>query len=69
MTAASQMPDILSPEFAQDPQPYYKIMRDHYPLLHHEASGYFISRLRTSRVPTGTPRRSATSTTDSRWSP
>lgn len=45
MTAASQMPDILSPEFAQDPQPYYKIMRDHYPLLHHEASGYyFISR-------------------------
>lgn len=46
MTApAAAMPDILSPEFALDPHPHYKIMRDHYPLLHHEASGYyFITR-------------------------
>jgi pulcherriminic acid synthase len=39
------MPDILSDEFALDPHPYYKIMRDHYPLLHHEPSDYyFITR-------------------------
>ncbi|HVW42771.1 MAG TPA: cytochrome P450 [Amycolatopsis sp.] len=39
------MPDVLSDEFAQDPHKYYKIMRDHYPLLHHEVSGYyFVSR-------------------------
>jgi pulcherriminic acid synthase len=45
MTATDAMPDILSAEFAIDPQPHYKIMRDHYPLLHHEPSGYyFITR-------------------------
>ena len=41
MTVADAMPDILSPEFAVNPHPYYKIMRDHYPLVHHEASGYY----------------------------
>jgi pulcherriminic acid synthase len=45
MTATEAMPDILSAEFAAAPHPYYKIMRDHYPVLHHEASGYyFITR-------------------------
>ncbi|KAF0957850.1 Pulcherriminic acid synthase [Rhodococcus sp. T7] len=44
-TSIPVMPDILSDEFARDPHKYYKIMRDHYPLLHHEASGYyFVSR-------------------------
>lgn len=41
MTVADAMPDILSPEFALDPHPYYKVMRDSYPLVHHEASGYY----------------------------
>jgi pulcherriminic acid synthase len=45
VTATNAMPDILSAEFAFDPHPYYQVMRDHYPLLHHEASGYyFITR-------------------------
>lgn len=45
MTVNDAIPDVLSEEFALDPHPYYKIMRDHYPLLHHEASGYyFITR-------------------------
>lgn len=38
-------PDVMSEDFANDPHKYYKIMRDHYPVLHHEASGYyFVSR-------------------------
>lgn len=41
MTVADAMPDILSPEFAVNPHPYYKVMRDSYPLVHHEASGYY----------------------------
>lgn len=46
VTAATPaMPDVLSDEFARDPHKYYKVMRDHYPLLHHEVSGYyFVSR-------------------------
>ncbi len=44
-TTTPAMPDVLSAEFAENPHKYYKIMRDHYPLLHHEASGYyFVSR-------------------------
>lgn len=40
-----EQPDVMSEEFANDPHKYYKIMRDHYPVLHHEASGYyFVSR-------------------------
>lgn len=30
-------PDIFSPEFARDPYPFYKIMREQYPLFYHEA--------------------------------
>lgn len=44
-TTVPEMPDVMSEEFARDPHTYYKIMRDHYPVLHHEASGYyFLSR-------------------------
>lgn len=40
-----EKPDVMSEDFARDPHKYYKIMRDHYPVLHHEASGYyFVSR-------------------------
>jgi pulcherriminic acid synthase len=40
-----EQPDVLSEEFAKDPHKYYKIMRDHFPVLHHEVSGYyFVSR-------------------------
>ncbi len=33
-TNPPEKPDVLSEEFAQDPHKYYKIMRDHYPVLH-----------------------------------
>ncbi|MFE3653918.1 cytochrome P450 [Streptomyces sp. NPDC059152] len=45
MTSIPQAPDILSPEFATDPYPAYRVLREHYPLLHHEGTGsYLISR-------------------------
>ncbi|MEU7640282.1 MULTISPECIES: cytochrome P450 [unclassified Streptomyces] len=38
-------PDILSPEFAADPYPAYRVLRDDFPLLHHEATqSYVVSR-------------------------
>jgi len=40
-----EMPDILSEEFAADPYPAYRVMREHYPLLWHEpTNSYIISR-------------------------
>ncbi|MCC3651128.1 cytochrome P450 [Streptomyces sp. S07_1.15] len=40
-----QVPDILSAEFAADPYAAYRIMREHYPLIHHEATrSYIVSR-------------------------
>ncbi|MER6915860.1 cytochrome P450 [Streptomyces sp. NPDC000594] len=40
-----RMPDILSPEFAADPYPTYRALREHAPLLWHEATGsYLVSR-------------------------
>jgi pulcherriminic acid synthase len=45
MTAARQAPDILSPEFARDPYASYRIMRQHTPLIWHEAmQSYIVSR-------------------------
>ena len=35
MTVVPQAPDILSAEFAADPYPAYRVLREHYPLLHH----------------------------------
>ena len=38
-------PDIFSPEFAQDPYPLYRIMRDEFPLYFHQgANAYILSR-------------------------
>lgn len=38
-------PDIFSPEFAQDPYPSYRIMRDNFPLYFHSAANaYVLSR-------------------------
>jgi pulcherriminic acid synthase len=38
-------PDILSPEFARDPYPLYRVMRDDFPLFFHEATkSYVLSR-------------------------
>ena len=38
-------PDIFSPEFAQDPYPSYRIMRDEFPLYFHPgANAYILSR-------------------------
>lgn len=45
MATAQQVPDILSPEFAADPYPAYRVMRDSAPLIWHEATqSYIISR-------------------------
>ncbi|MCX2731841.1 cytochrome P450 [Saccharopolyspora sp. NFXS83] len=45
MTAAKEAPDILSPEFAIDPNPSYQVLRDDFPLLWHEATqSYIVSR-------------------------
>ncbi|WP_245689574.1 cytochrome P450 [Streptomyces chattanoogensis] len=42
---APQAPDILSPEFAADPYSAYRVLRDDFPLLHHEPTqSYIISR-------------------------
>ncbi|WP_405943939.1 cytochrome P450 [Streptomyces sp. NBC_00932] len=39
------IPDILSPEFAADPYPVYRALREHKPLLWHEAmQSYVVSR-------------------------
>ncbi|MGW5170211.1 cytochrome P450 [Streptomyces nodosus] len=45
MTTAQQIPDILSAEFAADPYPAYRLMRESAPLIWHEATqSYIISR-------------------------
>lgn len=45
MSIAQQIPDILSPEFATDPYAAYRVMREHAPLIWHEATqSYIISR-------------------------
>ncbi|MFI8995506.1 cytochrome P450 [Streptomyces sp. NPDC053542] len=43
--ANREAPDILSPEFAVDPYAAYRVLRDHFPLLHHEPTrSYIVSR-------------------------
>ena len=43
--AGMTAPDIFSPEFAQDPYPSYRIMRDEFPLYFHPgANAYVLSR-------------------------
>lgn len=45
MATAQQVPDILSPEFAENPYPAYRAMREHAPLIWHEPTqSYLISR-------------------------
>lgn len=45
MSAAQQVPDILSPEFAADPYAAYRVMRESAPLIWHEATqSYIVSR-------------------------
>ncbi|MFI7093875.1 cytochrome P450 [Streptomyces lydicus] len=45
MTTIPEAPDILSPEFAADPYPAYRILREHHPLLHHKGTdSYLLSR-------------------------
>ncbi|MGW3681046.1 cytochrome P450 [Streptomyces prasinus] len=45
MATAQHVPDILSPEFAADPYPAYRVMRDSAPLIWHEATrSYLVSR-------------------------
>ncbi|MFI2422994.1 cytochrome P450 [Streptomyces sp. NPDC018955] len=45
MSTAQQVPDILSPEFAADPYPAYRVMRETAPLIWHEATkSYVVSR-------------------------
>ncbi|GFE20190.1 cytochrome P450 [Streptomyces libani] len=42
MTTLPQPPDILSPEFAADPYPAYRILREHYPLFHDPGTDSFL---------------------------
>lgn len=45
MSTAQQVPDILSPEFAENPYPAYRAMREKAPLFWHEATqSWIISR-------------------------
>lgn len=45
MATARQVPDILSPEFAANPYPAYRIMREEAPLLFHKpTNSYLLSR-------------------------
>jgi len=45
MATAQQVPDILSPEFAANPYPAYRVMRDSAPLIWHEPTqSYIVSR-------------------------
>ncbi|TDT42315.1 pulcherriminic acid synthase [Streptomyces sp. BK208] len=45
MSTAQQIPDILSAEFAADPYPVYRMMRDGAPLVRHEATqSWIVSR-------------------------
>ncbi|MFI5804668.1 cytochrome P450 [Streptomyces sp. NPDC051561] len=45
MTTHPQVPDILSPEFAADPYSAYRLMREHTPLIKHEATqSWIVSR-------------------------
>ncbi|MQS34364.1 cytochrome P450 [Streptomyces katsurahamanus] len=45
MVTPTQIPDILSPEFAENPYPVYRAMRESAPLIRHEPTGsYLISR-------------------------
>ena len=44
-TVVPQAPDILSPEFVDDPYPFHRVLRDHYPALWHEATqSWLLSR-------------------------
>ncbi|GGT26043.1 cytochrome P450 [Streptomyces kurssanovii] len=45
MATAQHIPDILSPEFAADPYPAYRSMREHAPLIwHRPTESYLVSR-------------------------
>ncbi|GAA4608128.1 cytochrome P450 [Actinoallomurus liliacearum] len=45
MAMSSVPPDVLSPEFAADPYPFYRTMLEEFPLIRQESSGgYVISR-------------------------
>ncbi|MGW7288166.1 cytochrome P450 [Streptomyces sp. NPDC054847] len=45
MATEQHIPDILSPEFAADPYPAYRAMREYAPLIWHEPTGsYLVSR-------------------------
>ncbi|MGA5562043.1 cytochrome P450 [Streptomyces platensis] len=42
MTTLPQPPDILSPHFAADPYPAYRVLRDHYPVFHDPGTDSFL---------------------------
>ena len=43
--AVAEAPDILSPAYLADPYPLQRVLRDHHPVLYHEATqSYLISR-------------------------
>ncbi len=42
MTTLPQPPEILSPEFAADPYPAYRVLREHYPVFHDPGTDSFL---------------------------
>ncbi|MCX4638809.1 cytochrome P450 [Streptomyces platensis] len=42
MTTLPQPPDILSPHFAADPYPAYRVLREHYPVFHDPGTDSFL---------------------------
>lgn len=42
MTVIPQPPDILSPRFAADPYPAYRVLREHYPVIYHEGTASWL---------------------------
>jgi cytochrome P450 len=42
VTVIPQPPDILSPQFAADPYPAYRILREHYPVVRHEGTASWL---------------------------
>ncbi|SFF78776.1 pulcherriminic acid synthase [Actinacidiphila alni] len=42
MTVVPEPPDILSPQFAADPYPAYRVLREHYPVVFHEGTASWL---------------------------
>lgn len=53
MTTLPSPPDILSPQFAADPYPAYRILRAHYPLFHDKGTDSYLLSSSNRRTAAG----------------